>query len=65
MTDRVARDPLTSPLSQHSNRSLMVKILAEMRVQTMILAEMANFRDNISTLRDDAMSRANKTSTAL
>ena len=43
----------------------MVKILAEMRVQTMILAEMANFRDNISTLRDDAMSRANKTSTAL
>lgn len=57
------RDPEQSPLSMHSNRNLLIKMLAEMRLQTIIMAETSGFRDNIATLRDEIMSRANKSAT--
>lgn len=58
-----ARDPLSSDLAKHSEQALLVKILAELRVQTLILAQGFNISDDISALRDDVMAGGNKTLT--
>lgn len=61
----LARNPRNSSLSSHTERELLVKILAEMRVQTMMFAQEFNIKDDISALRDEAMLYGNQTSTDL
>ena len=57
------RDPQASLLSMHSDRSLMVKILAELRVQTLIMAQGFGIHDDVSALRDEVMALGNKSKT--
>jgi hypothetical protein len=61
----IARDPRNSQLANHTERDLLVKILAELRVQTLIMAQDSNFKDDISALRDEVMLYGNQTSTDL
>lgn len=56
-----ARHPLHSNLSKHSERELLVKLLAEARVQTLIMAEAFNFTGDVAELRDEVMSQGNAT----
>ena len=43
----------------------MIKILAEMRVQTLMMAQQYGITDDISALRDDVMATATRTVTDL
>lgn len=54
-------EPSASPLSNHSDRSLLVKILAELRVQTMYMQQAFGISDDVSTTRDEVMSQGNTT----
>ena len=58
-------NPSLSPLVKHSNREIMIKILAEMRVQTLMMAQQYGITDDISALRDDVMATATRTVTDL
>ena len=53
--------PQASLLSNHSDRSLLVKILAELRVQTLIMAQGFGVQDDITALRNEVMSQGNST----
>lgn len=57
------RNPQLSSLSAHSERELLVKILAELRVQTYMMAQEFNISDDIGALRNDVMASGNKTDT--
>lgn len=59
------RNPQQSLLSNHSERDLLVKILAEMRVQTMLLAEAFNSKDDVAALRDEVMGNGNRANSDL
>lgn len=60
-----ARDPRNSLLQMHSERDLLIKILAELRVQTLLMAYESPIKDDISALRDEVMLYGNQTSTDL
>lgn len=60
-----AQAPSNSRLSLMSERDLLVKILAESRVQTMILAQAFGFTDDIAALRDEVMSQGNDAPSSL
>jgi len=59
------RDPFQSLLSNHGDRQLLVLILAEMRVQTLLLAQAFNIDDDVSALRDEVMGNAKRTQSDL
>ncbi|MFA7269923.1 MAG: hypothetical protein WC073_11310 [Sterolibacterium sp.] len=48
-------NPNASRLSSLTERALLVKILAELRVQTLILAQDTGFDDDIGELRNTVM----------
>lgn len=48
-----------SRLSLLSERDLLVKILAESRVQTLLMAQAFGSNDDIAALRDEVMSQGN------
>jgi len=56
-----SRNPKTSLLAGQSDRDLLVKILCELRVQTMIQAQVNGINDDLADLRDEVMTRANTT----
>lgn len=56
-----SRDPQASLLHAQGDRALMVKMLAEMRVQTLLFAQAFGITDDISALRDEVMAQANRT----
>jgi hypothetical protein len=55
------RDPQQSLLHTQGDRALLVKILAEMRVQTLLLAQAFNSQDDVAALRDEVMGNGNRT----
>jgi hypothetical protein len=55
------RDPKFSLLYNQDDRSVLVKILAEMRVQTFLMAQGFGITDDISALRDEVMAQGNRT----
>lgn len=65
MATNLGRDPRNSLLVNHQDRDLLVKILAELRVMTLIMSQEFSIKDDISALRDEAMLYANRTSTDL
>lgn len=61
----VNNNPNLSQLYQHTERALLVKILAELRVQTLMFAQVNGITDDVSRLRDEVMSLGNTNSTEL
>ena len=52
-------EPSASYLSNHTDSSLLVKILAELRVQTIFMQQAFYITDDISRTRDEVMSLGN------
>lgn len=59
------RNPQQSLLHNHDDRSLLVKILAELRVQTLLMAEAFNAKDDVAALRDEVMGNGNRSNSDL
>lgn len=57
--------PQASLLSNHSDRSLLVKILAELRVLTLLTAESTGSTLDIGALRNEVMSQGATSTTDL
>jgi hypothetical protein len=52
-------NPAASYLSNHTQVSLLVKLLAEIRVTNLILAQGFGISDDISALRNEVMAQGN------
>lgn len=57
--------PQASLLSNHSDRSLLVKILAELRVVSLLLSEMSGSTLDLGAVRNEVMSQGTATTTDL
>jgi hypothetical protein len=54
-------DPLASSLHTHDDRALQVKILAELRVISLLLQQGFGITDDVGSLRNEIMAQANRT----
>lgn len=54
-------NPQASRLFDHTERALLVKILSEMRVQTLLMAQAFGFADDVADLRSEVMTQGNAT----
>lgn len=60
-----SQNPAGTRLVVHTERELLVKILCELRVQTMILAQAHGISDEIGDLRNEVMVQGGKTATGV
>ena len=58
-------NPLASPLHCHTERELLIKILSELRVQSLLMAQGFNISEEIGVLRNEVMKTGNTSDTDL